>query len=245
MQTLKIFSVTNQDTNQNHIATIRLLTKNDFAAYRELDDEIIASLDNKNIYRANTDEFARNCIYQTKGFCTGCFVNQTLVAYCMTYIPKGSPKNLGLDMKLSKQLLPKVAHLDSIGVKPNFRGNGIQQICIRINNNISLQQGYPLLFTTVHPNNIASLRSFTKIEWMIVKIKKKYGGKWRCILQYFPKKYRHNTITESIVLSPHNIEQNQKLLNNGYLGVEALKNGTIRYEQMDLLNIDDNQFDYE
>lgn len=237
---LKKIIVTKQDTKTKHSAYIRLLNANDFFTYKKLDDEIIQSLKMVGTYQANTDLFAQNCISQKTGLAFGCFVENEMIAYSMVFTPKDSPKNLGLDVNLPKVYLSQVIHKDSVGVKPAFRGNRLQEALGRISTKIILEKGYLYIFSTVHPKNIASLRNLTKQEFVIVKVKKKYGGKWRCILQYFPEKSRNHETNESIFVSNSDIERNQELLNNGFLGVEALKNGTIRYER---LTINYNQFD--
>lgn len=240
MMILKRIVITNQITKTEHSAVIRLLNEADFLAYKQLDEEIIASLKMVGTYQANTDEFAQNCISQRMGFAFGCFVEDEMVAYSMVFVPKDSPKNLGLDVDLPKAYLSQVVHRDSVGVKPAFRGNGIQGILGRVSTKIILEKGYPFLFSTVHPQNTASLRNLTKQGFVIVKVKKKYGGKWRCILQYFPEEYRRYETNESIFVPQSDIDGQQKLLEEGYLGVEALRNGTIKYER---LKIDYKQFD--
>lgn len=229
---LKKIVFVNQLTKTGQSAVIRLLKADDFLAYKKLDKEIVQSLKMVGTYQANTDEFAQNCISQKAGYGFGCFVENEMIAYSMIFIPRDSPKNLGLDVGLPKAYLPRVAHRDSVGVKPAFRGNGIQGILGRVSTKIMLEKGYPYLFSTVHPKNTASLRNLTKQGFVIVNVKKKYGGKWRCILQYFPEEYRHPEINKTIFVSQSDIEHNHQLLNDGYLGVEALRDGTIKYERL-------------
>ncbi len=233
----KKFTVNNQNTKTQHQACIRLLNEDDLAAYQKLDEEIVSTLQQKGIYQKNTEEFARNCISQKTGFGFGCFVEDEIVAYSMIFVPGDSPKNLGLDVDLPRAYLSRVVHRDSVGVKPAFRGNGIQGVLGRISTKIMLEKGYPYVFSTVHPTNIPSLRSLTKQEFVIVKLKKKYGGKWRCILQYFPLPERLPS-TDSIILHSSKILEAQALLEEGYLGVDAMKDGKIRYEKIGSKNMD-------
>ncbi|MBZ9685562.1 GNAT family N-acetyltransferase [Clostridium estertheticum] len=112
----------------------------------------------------------------------GCYVNDTLVAYGVLIFPGFDNDNLGYDFNLSKDELLKVAHLDSVAVHPDYRGNKLQYILFSLLEKISIEKGYKYLCSTVSPTNKFSLNNLLKLGLEIKIEKEKYDEKNRLIL---------------------------------------------------------------
>lgn len=112
----------------------------------------------------------------------GCYVNDTLIAYGVLIFPGFDDDNLGYDFKLEKDELLKVAHLDSVAVHPDYRGNKLQYKLFSLLEKISIEKGYKYLCSTVSPTNKFSLNNLLKLGLEIKIEKEKYDGKNRLIL---------------------------------------------------------------
>lgn len=112
----------------------------------------------------------------------GCYVNDRLIAYGALIFPGFDNENLGYDLKLEKEELLKVAHLDSVAVHPDYRGNKLQYQLICLLEKIAIEKGYRHLYSTVSPTNKYSINNLLKLGLEIKIEKEKYDGKIRLIL---------------------------------------------------------------
>lgn len=112
----------------------------------------------------------------------GCYVTNKLIAYCVLIFPGFDNENLGYDLKLEKDELLKVSHLDSVAVHPDYRGNKLQYQLFSLLEKISIEKGYKHLYSTVSPSNKFSLNNLLELGLKIKIEKEKYDGKTRLIL---------------------------------------------------------------
>jgi GNAT superfamily N-acetyltransferase len=170
-----------------------------------------------------------------------------LIAYRYVGFPGINDKNLGYDIKLPQQELISVAHLETTVVHPDYRGNGLQSLTLQHTIPLIKELGYKHLLCTVSPQNFYSLFNIMKNGLKVKALKRKYGnesegkeGMWRFIL--------HRHLQPSSVLKPdqlfktplHNIEQQEKLINEGFIGYWLFKDSKelnyVRFENALLAN---------
>lgn len=85
-------------------------------------------------------------------------------------------------MNLDPEALDRVAHMDSLAVRPRFRGRGLQYQLMASAEQYLMTTSYCHLMGTVHPDNRYSLGNFLKLGYRIVTTTKKYGGLPRHVL---------------------------------------------------------------
>lgn len=87
--------------------------------------------------------------------------------------PGLAPINLGYDLELDKEQLPRVVHMDTAAVHPNYRGLHLQT---RLMLHAEQTLGGSILLCTVHPENRYSLQNVMSQGYAIAKQCKKYGS---------------------------------------------------------------------
>lgn len=102
---------------------------------------------------------------------------------CLSLIePRYKPNNLGIKLGLSASELEKVMQIESVAVSRLHRGQGIQSKMI----NKALEEidtdKHNIVLAQVHPDNIASKRSFLKNGFNVEKTVMKDGYNPRNIL---------------------------------------------------------------
>jgi ribosomal protein S18 acetylase RimI-like enzyme len=120
---------------------------------------------------------------EDKGFIVLTEHNNKLIAFLLVRVPEKDKDNLGYDLGLSDQELDHVAHIESVAVIPKHRGNKLQYKMIHFAERIIKQRGLRYSLATVSPQNNYSLVNFLKHGFHIKKMKKKYSGVQRLILQ--------------------------------------------------------------
>jgi len=139
------------------------------------------NLQNKDEFYFDNYDFYKHHL-DKGGKILGCYVNDTLIAYGVLIFPGFDNDNLGYDLKVDKYELLKVAHLDSVAVHPNYRGNKLQYQLFSLLEKVALGKNYKHLCATVSPTNKFSLNNLLKLGLKIQFETEKYGGKSRLIL---------------------------------------------------------------
>ncbi|MDA8228020.1 MAG: GNAT family N-acetyltransferase [Desulfitobacterium hafniense] len=116
------------------------------------------------------------------GVIVGCFVENKLIAYSTLVAYGYDSSNLGYDIGIDHKEIPEVAHLESIVVHPNYRGNNLQYYISQQIEATAVAQGFKHLCATVAPSNLYSLRNFLSLEFVFKMERYKYGGRLRYIL---------------------------------------------------------------
>ncbi|HZX45792.1 MAG TPA: hypothetical protein VFF83_00795 [Clostridia bacterium] len=149
-----------------------------------------------------------------------------LIAYRYIGFPGNNPKNLGNDINLPEQELPKVAHLETTVVHPDYRGNSLQSLTLQKAIPMVQDLGYSHLLCTVSPQNIYSLYNIMKNGLRVKALKKKYGksedgsdGLWRFILHrnLKPRAVRKTSALFSVPVA--DIEPQRELIDQGFVGL--------------------------
>ena len=66
-------------------------------------------------------------------------------------------------------------------VRKEYRGQGLQRKMMEESEQILKEQGYHYLLGTAHPDNVASVSSFLRLNYKQVMTKEKYNGMNRSI----------------------------------------------------------------
>ena len=82
----------------------------------------------------------------------------------------------------TKEMLTKVAHIESVAVLPSFRGYKLQKELLETAENIEKGKDTKYLMATVHPDNVYSVRNFRDEGFTCLLETMKYGGLRRNIL---------------------------------------------------------------
>ena len=117
------------------------------------------------------------------GFCiVACDTTRNIVGNLLVKYPGLSEENLGYDVSLPTEELPKVLHMDSASVLPKHRGHHLESRMISYAETLVDTSKYHYAFATVAPENTASLKSLEKNGYQVMLTKEKYGGVMRCVM---------------------------------------------------------------
>lgn len=157
------------------------------------------------------------------GYCLGVYVLDQLVGFHATYFPTEMDQdNLGYDAGLPKKSLRSVAHLESVFIHPEYRGNGLQKkMTALLLTFIQTQKQYEFVFITIAPQNVASLINVLSCGVNIIQFKKKYGGFDRYILFQYVNEPEQLDMLQAKMISYADFEQQKTLLEQGFRGYEA------------------------
>lgn len=109
---------------------------------------------------------------------------EQIAGFFMAAFPGLSEKNLGHHISLSESDLLKVAHMDSVVILPEFRGNGLQyKLIAKAEEVIAQETDYRILMATVHPDNKYSLNNVMAHGYEVAAEALKYGGYPRYIMK--------------------------------------------------------------
>lgn len=201
-------------------AVLRLLQKGEERLVLSLQDEVFQHGQDANLYFPLSVEEAA-MMMEEQGVTMGVFVGERLIAFYAVFFPYADAGNLGRDVGLSPEALMRVAHFEAVCVHPHFRGNGLQKGLIRRLIRHLRATPYDLLFQTVSPFNLPSLKNCLPTGFVICALKRKYGGEWRYIL------FRHRDVpfqlseSESHITVPlTDFAVQQKAFAEGYVGAE-------------------------
>lgn len=172
---------------------IMLANKEDFDTILQIKQDIWENMRNKEWYVIEeTDKAYLNSLIENEGVILKAVSNNKIVGF-LTVSRQLLPNDELVEiLKISRDSreLKKCIEMDSVGVIEEYRGQHLQQKMILEAENILLNK-YKIIYsyTTVHPDNLASLKSFTNLGYKVVRKTKMYNSKDRLILcKEFSKK---------------------------------------------------------
>lgn len=129
-----------------------------------------------------------------------------IAAFFIVAFPDTDEGNLGRELHWTEDRLSLVAHMDSACVRPEYRGHHLQGRLLEAAERELLLFPHQYLFCTVHPDNLASLKTMLGHGYVIVATKEKYHGRLRHIL--YKKKetgilFRPNVLVSACLLGVH------------------------------------------
>ncbi len=89
--------------------------------------------------------------------------------------------SLDSDEEVTSYMMTGGFGLEIAMVRKEYRGQGLQRKMMKESEQILKEQGYHYLLGTAHPDNVASVNTFLKLQYEQVMTKEKYGGMKRSI----------------------------------------------------------------
>ncbi|TSI06018.1 GNAT family N-acetyltransferase [Lysinibacillus sp. BW-2-10] len=199
--------------------SVYVLGKTHLPEVLALQDIVCEALPNKDILQPLSEE-EFDFILSGNGIMIGAFHDEKLIAFRALLIPPIDEDHLGYDIGLVDEAdLKRVLYQEISSVDPNYRGYGLQKTLAKVIMQQIDTNAFDYLVTTVMPYNIASLKDKFSQGFYTVALKYIYGGKLRYVFALDLRKqpqYEDETVT----ISMGDVEAQQKLLSEGFIGVE-------------------------
>ncbi len=156
----------------------------DYPAFAEISRQVWQLLDHKEWFAMDNPDYTLHVLTGGRGTGYKAMAEETgeIAGIFLTEVPGMSEENLGRDICLSEEELPKVAHMDTAAVLPKYRGHHLQYLLMQAAEEDLRSQGFRYLMCTIHPENHASLNTALRQGYRIMTEKEKYGGYRRAIL---------------------------------------------------------------
>ena len=159
---------------------IRRCGSEDLAAILDLQEKVIAALEEGHIFARTSEDELRESL--CKDFCVGVFCGDELAAATIMVINRVTSRNLGVHLGYNKQQMCRCATYDSTFVLPRFRGYGIQRMLCAVRDEAALEFGCDEALATVSPDNSVSLNNMKANGFEILTEKIMYTGVRRYIV---------------------------------------------------------------
>lgn len=197
---------------------VRVLDSSYLSKLLALQEVVYDALPNKDILQPlSEDEFIS--ILEGQGLLIGAFMTEELIAFRAVLIPELDAEHLGYAIGLVNESdLKRVLYQEISNVHPKFRGYGLQKTLAAIIMQQIDTTKFNYVAATVMPYNIASLKDKFSQGFYIVSLKYAYGAK----LRYVFALDLHNQPRfeeEKVTISMGDVEAQQKLLQEGFVGV--------------------------
>lgn len=160
---------------------IQRLGPTDLGLLLDLQDQVHAAQPDPSTFQLSTPEFLEYCL-AAGGRCYRAVHRGESVGYRIVYFPRDRPFNLAKDTTLPAAEYPTVAHCDTIGVLPAWRGHGLAR---RMNARALADladTGTRHLFATSAPSNPHGVRALVEAGFRTIGLVEKFGGKLRFLL---------------------------------------------------------------
>ncbi len=151
------------------------------AEIHHLMEQVHAEMEHPEHFVCDDLPFVRRHIRE-EGFClTARDADGELVGALIVRFPGMAEDNLGRELSLPEKELGRVAHMESVVVAGQARGQGLFTQLLSAAEGICAEKGFRYLMGTVSPDNPASFKSFEKQGYGLIVTKPKYGGLMRRI----------------------------------------------------------------
>ncbi len=158
----------------------RLCTLEDIPALWALQQQVLAALPDPSLCMPTAPRELANQLQA--GFILAVWDGEDAAAYVSVEYCGQNARSYGRDIGVPDSELDTWANLDTVVVRPDLRGNGLQQALLTTAERF-LAPGIYALGATVSPDNPYSRRNFEACGWQVVCQKEKYGGVQRLLLQ--------------------------------------------------------------
>lgn len=202
---------------------IEQLTLKQLAELEALQQQVYEALPDKNTLQPlSTDEFTN--ILGGNGLLIGVYAREQLIAFRALLDPQDDPEHLGVDCGVARENLSRVFYQEISNVSPDWRGYGLQKLMAQVIMAAADMARYDYVCATVKPYNIPSLKDKFSQGLIVKGLKLKYGGKLRYIF-FKDLKNAAPAYHEEQQVSMNDTAAQQTLLQQGYVGVQLIKNG--------------------
>ena len=198
------------------------LDKDSLTRIMGLQKTVVDNLENPELF----EPLPIDCIdryTQGEGRIIGVLSQGELIAYDMMSFPGENHDNLGYDLKISRNELMKLVHLEAVVVHPVYRGNNLHFKMQEHLLNLAQELGYHHIASTISPSNYPSLSNFLESGLVIKQLKTKYGNKLRYIVYRNFKNSVVSQPTQEITLLNTDIRAQQDALKEGFVGYKIRK----------------------
>ena len=158
--------------------------------------------------------------FRAEGRIIGTFIRRRLVALLVMHFPSRVEDNFGKDIDLPPHELKRVAHLASMLVHPDYRGNALAYRMNMVALPLLRRMRFCHVCSTVFPGNYPNIVTMFKTGLVIRALKDKYGGKQRYIFyQHLERPYSEVVRGAKASASEVPIDdfcKQQQLLGEGY-----------------------------
>ncbi len=163
---------------------IEKAVESDYQLFADIIQTVWRGMDNKDWYFADDSDYTCHMLASGEGLGYKAFETKTgaVAGVFLAVMPGLSDENMGRDAGLPEEELPKVAHMDTAAVLPQYRGHQLQCRLMQAAEEDLRALGFRYLMATVHPDNIYSMNNGLKQGYRIIGEKIKHGGKRRAIL---------------------------------------------------------------
>ncbi len=156
----------------------------DYLIVADVIQSVWQQIQQKDWFVADDSEYTCHMLIEGNGIGYKAFEKDSgaLAGVFLAALPGNGEENLGRDIGLPEMELGKVAHMETIAILPEYRGNGLQYSMMKTAEEELRKQGYRYLMCTVHPENRYSKNNIINQGYQVVLTKEKYGGYLRDIL---------------------------------------------------------------
>lgn len=155
-------------------------TEKDIPELMAMIHEIYDAIPIKEWFCLNGDEAVKGYM-TTGGFALKAMCDGKLAGVFIARTGELGKENIGYDLKFDEEQRKQVAHMEIAMVRSEYRGQGLQRSMMEKAEQMLKEQGFHYLLGTAHPDNLASVNSFLKLQYEQVMTKEKYGGMKRSI----------------------------------------------------------------
>lgn len=161
---------------------IRKARMEDLNAIMEIMEEGKNKIKNKEWFVADDKEYVKNHL-EKQGFCVVAETEEQEIAGFFLIKFLKEEDEITHSLFYDKEKIKKTAVMDSAVVKTEYRGNSLQYKMLKTAEKMLDKKQYQYLICTIHPDNVASLRSMQKNGFIVKQRTKCYGGLLRYILE--------------------------------------------------------------
>lgn len=154
---------------------IRKAEPKDLDVILEIMNEAWQLLTDRRMFFTDTREFVEETISGC-GFGLIALKDGVAAAYMVVRYPGLCEDNLGRYLSFDEEMLMKVAMLDSVAVRAEFRGHGLQKALIEEAEKMIWEAGFVHFLAKTHPDNRASLKSFISRGYQPMLMVHEYGS---------------------------------------------------------------------
>lgn len=167
----------------NEDFALRLAEKQDIDGIFYVMEQVRDTIANQEWFVADDRDYIRRHIDGNAGFTVVAGTKDGRIAAFFTIdYPGTRADNLGYDIGLPAEECLRTAHMDTVGVLPEYRGNHLMARLLELAETVLSKTGYRHLMCTIHPDNRYSLDNMKSHGYEIMATKEKYGGFMRHIL---------------------------------------------------------------
>lgn len=202
---------------------LRVLDKNDITAVMALQSNLIAVMENQELYVPISEE-EMLLLLEGDGEALGLFIEDKMYAACSLLFKVEYENNMARELDFSDEELARVAQLELSLVDLDLRGHKLQyKMAGILAERVQKREAPRYLFTTVSPFNYPSIETVTALGLHIAKLGKMYYG-WDRYVVYrdFVNPIKLDT-DHPVIISNTSFAEQQELLKNGYRGFSQFR----------------------